>query len=155
MLLIGGVLLIRRKLTDEPGEYLPLVAVGIVAFLMLTTGIVATHFLLALPFLILCRRWLGTTAYLFIVLIWTVTTFVPMFGDMGLAISRLDYPLLSPAHNPITSFFVKLYAWDRFITVGIVANICALVVLALVSIRLVRSAPSIPSPTPVTAPVSR
>jgi hypothetical protein len=135
MLFVGGLLFIRRRVKDDAGEYLPLVALGIVAFLMLTTGLVATHFLLALPFLLLCRRWMGNTAYLFIVLIWTVTTFVPMFGDMGLAISKLDYPLLSPAHNPITLFFVKLYAWDRFITVGIVANICALILLAFLALR--------------------
>ena len=151
MFLIGGVLLIRRKLTTDPGEYLPVVALGVVTFLMLTTGLVATHFVLALPFLILTRRWLGNTTYLFIVLIWTITTFVPMFGDMGVAISRLDYPLLSPAHNPVTLFFVKLYAWDRFITVGIVANICALILLGIVALRSGRSAATTQSPVAVTA----
>ncbi len=151
MLLIGGVLLIRKRLTADPGEYLPLVALGSVAFLMLTTGLVATHFLLALPFLLLCRRWLGNTGYLFIVLVWTVTTFVPMFGDMGLAISRLDYPLLSPAHNPITLFFVKLYAWDRFITVGIVANLCTMILLGFLALRSARTAAPTESPVAVTA----
>lgn len=135
MLLVGGLLAFRKRVSED-GGYLPLVALGIVAFLMLATGLVATHFLLALPFLILCRRWLGNAAYLFIVLAWTLTTFVPMFGDMGLAISQLDYyPLLTPAHNAITSFFVKLYAWDRFITVGIVANCCALILLAILAFR--------------------
>jgi hypothetical protein len=146
MVLVGGLLITRKRRSADDGAYLPLVALGIVTFLMLTTGLVATHFLLALPFLILCRRWLGDTVYFFIVLVWTVTTFVPMFGDMGLAISRLDsYPLLAPAHNAITSFFVKLYAWDRFITVSIVANICALVWLAILALRSSLSDAPIPS----------
>jgi hypothetical protein len=135
MLLIGAVLLLRRRARSDAGGYVPLVALGIVAFLMLTTGLVATHFLLALPFLLLCRRWMGSTAYLSIVVIWTITTFVPMFGDMGLAISKLDYPLLAPAHNAVTLFFVKLYAWDRFITVGIVANLLALGLVTLLALR--------------------
>jgi hypothetical protein len=84
---------------------------------------------------------LGNTAYFFIVLTWTVTTFVPMFGDMGISISRLDYPLLAPAHNAVTSFFVKLYAWDRFITVGIVANICALIWLAFLALSMPQRSP--------------
>ena len=153
MLLVGGVLLGRRRRRDDAGEYLPLVALGIVAFLMLATGLVATHFLLALPLLLLCRRWMGKTAYFFIVLTWTVTTFVPMFGDLGVAISRLDYPLLSPAHNPITLFFVKLYAWDRFITVGIVANICAMILLGFLALRSARAATPTKPPVAITARV--
>src|SRR3989442_4656836 len=148
MLLVGGLLIARRRIRNDDGGYLPLVALGIVAFLMLTTGLVATHFLLALPFLILCRRWIGNTPYFFIVLICTVTPLVPMFVDMGIAISRLDYPLLAPAHNAITAFFVKLYAWDRFITAGIVANICALIWLAFLALRSAR--PAAPTESPVT-----
>lgn len=146
MLFVGWVLLVRRRGKDAVDDYLPVVTLGLVAFLMLTTGLVATYFVLALPFLLLCRRWLGTTAYLFIVVSWTITTFVPMFGDMGLSISRLDYPLLSPAHNPITLFFVKLYAWDRFMTVGIVANLCAMILLGFLALRSLRM--SLPTKSP-------
>jgi hypothetical protein len=130
MLIVGGALLFRKRAALDGGGYLPLVALGITSFLMLLTGILATHFLLALPFLLLCRRWIGTAAYYYAAVIWTVTTLVPMYGDMGVLISGLDYPLLSPAHSAITKFFVSLYAWDRFITVGVVANICAVLWLA-------------------------
>lgn len=129
LLAIAGALL-RRRATAEPGAYLPLVALGIASFLMLLTGIVATHFLLALPFLLLCRRWMGNVAYFYVAAIWTVSTFVPMYGDMGVAITTNAYPLLAPSHNAITKFVVQLYTWDRFITVSIVANICALLWLA-------------------------
>jgi hypothetical protein len=91
--------------------------------------------MLALPFLILCRRWFGTGAYLFIVIVWTVTTLVPMYGDMGNVIRYLNYPLLSPDHNVVTKFFVALYSWDRFITFGTLANLCVMVWIGIVALR--------------------
>jgi hypothetical protein len=135
LLFVSAALLFRKRAAIDSGGYLPLVALGIASFLMLLTGVVATHFLLALPFLLLCRRWMGTVAYLYAAVIWTVTTLVPMFGDMGIVISSHDYPLLARDHNAITRFFVGLYTWDRFITVGIVANLCALVWLASLTFR--------------------
>jgi hypothetical protein len=148
LLSVSGALVFRKRASLDSGGYLPLVALGITSFLMLLTGVVATHFLLALPFLLLCRRWMGGTAYFYVAAIWTVTTFVPMFGDMGVVISAQDYPLLAPASNFVTRFFVYLYSWDRFITVAVVANVCALVWLAFLTVRpafqysLVRSEPN-------------
>jgi hypothetical protein len=43
-------------------------------------------------------------------------------------------PLAAPA-NPVTSLVVQLYSWDRFITVGIVANLAVLTWLALSAAR--------------------
>lgn len=143
LVFVGAALFVRRRASLDSGGYLPLVTIGIASFLMLLTGVVATHFLLALPFFLLCRRWMGTTAYLYVAAIWTVTTFVPMFGDMGILISSRDYPLLAPSHNAVTQFFVGLYSWDRVITVGVVANICAVIWLAVLTFRqgqLVRAA---------------
>jgi hypothetical protein len=127
LLILAGLILFQRRWTQAPGAYLPLVAIGMTSFLMFTTGLVATHFVLALPFLLLCRKWLDKLAYFFIAAAWTVTTFVPMYGDMGNVIAHLDYPLLKPSSNPITLFFVHLYQWDRFITLGTVANILVLI----------------------------
>lgn len=135
LLAIAVALWSRRRVTAEPGAYLPLVALGIASFLMLLTGIVATHFLLALPFLLLCRRWMGGVAYFYVVTIWTITTFVPMYGDMGVAITSHAYPLLAPANNAVTKWVVQLYSWDRFITVGVVANTVAVIWLAFLTWR--------------------
>lgn len=135
MLLVTGALLMRKRSGFVSGGYLPLVTVGVTAFLMLLTGVVATHFLLALPLLLLCRPWMDRTAYLYVVAIWTVSTLVPMFGDMGVVITANSHPLLAPAHNPVTRFFVDLHAWDRFITVAVFANLCAVVWLAYLTIR--------------------
>jgi hypothetical protein len=130
LLAVSIALMFRRQGEVDSGGYLPLVALGISSFLMLLTGVVATHFLLALPFLLLCHRWMGSVAYFYIAVIWTVGTFVPMYGDMGAVISAADYPSLAGANNAVTRFVVGLYAWDRFMTFSIVANICALIWLA-------------------------
>lgn len=136
ILFVAGLITFRRRATDEAGAYLPFVALGITAFLMLLFGLVATHFLLALPFLLLSRRWMGGVAYFYVAVIWTVTTFVTMFGDMGLVMTSQDYPLLAATNNAITRFVVWLYTGDRFIVVGIVANICAVVWLGFLTLRL-------------------
>lgn len=135
MLVVTAALVFRKRYTIDSGGYLPLVAVGVTSFLMLLTGVVATHFLLALPLLLLCRRWMDSIAYCYVVAIWSISTFVPMFGDMGIVIGSKAYPLLAPDHNLVTRFFVALYSWDRFITVAIVANIGAVIWLAWLSVR--------------------
>jgi hypothetical protein len=136
LLAIASVLWFKKQVTNQPGAYLPVVALGIASFLMLLTGVVSTHFLLALPFLLLSRRWMDTTAYIFLVVVWTVTTLIPMFGDLGVALFLgHSGDLLSPTHNAITKAVMDLYRWDRFITVGVVANVCALVWLAVLQMR--------------------
>jgi hypothetical protein len=135
LLAVAAALLLRERTAIESGGYLPLVAVGVTSFLMLLTGVVATHFLLALPLLLLCRRWMDSIAYCFVAAVWSISTLVPMFGDMGNVISSAAYPLLAPANNQVTHFFVLLYTWDRFITVAIVANICAVIWLAVLAYR--------------------
>jgi len=142
-LVVSGYLWFRRRATDEPGGYLPYVALGITAFLMLFFDIIASHFLLALPFLLLIRRWTGNAAYFYMVVIWTVTTFVTMYGDMGLNLSAHDYPLLASTHNAITKFVVNLYTADRFITAGIVANICAVIWLGYLTLGSPRAQVSV------------
>lgn len=134
-LIVSGFLWFRRGATDEPGGYLPYLALGVTAFLMLLFGLIATHFLLALPLLVLIRRWTGTTAYVYVLVIWTLTTFVTMYGDMGLILSSHDYPLLAASNNSVTKFVVWLYTTDRFITAGIVANICAVLWLGYLTLQ--------------------
>jgi hypothetical protein len=144
LVLVGAALAFRRRAELESGGYIPLVALGIVSFLMLLTGLVATHFLLAIPFLLLCRRWTGTVAYLFLAAIWTVTTLVPMFGEMSLTLPHQQYPLLGGNSVAMTQFVVRLYLSDRFITAAVLANICAVIWLAFLTLR-----PADPSTRPV------
>jgi hypothetical protein len=137
--LVATFLALRRRVTKEPGAYIPYVALGATAFLMLFFDVIATHFLLALPFLVLSRRWMGAVAYFYVVVIWTVTTFVTMYGDMALVLTAADYPLLASANNAVTRFVIWLYTGDRFITAGIVANVCAVVWLGYLILRPAKS----------------
>jgi hypothetical protein len=142
MLALAGFLFFRRRVSGEAGAYIPYLAIGITAFLMLLFSLVASHFVLALPFLLLSRRWMGAVAYFYVAVIWTATTFVTMYGDMGRVIFAHDYPLLAPANNAITNFVVGLYTNDRFITVGIVANILVVLWLVFLTLGPTRSAPA-------------
>jgi hypothetical protein len=135
LLLLALVLAMRKRAQFESGGYIPTVALGITSFLMLLTAILSTHFLLALPLLLLCRRWTSGVGYFYIAIIWTVSSFVAMYGEMGAVLSSQDYPLLAPAHNVVTRFFVNLYSWDRFITVAVVGDICALIWLAFLAFK--------------------
>jgi hypothetical protein len=130
---------VRRRVALQRGDYIPLVAVAIVSFLMLLTGTVATHFILALPLLILCRRWMSNAGYLYAITAWTVTTFVPMYGDMGRFMSAQDYPALAASRNSVTQLFVNLFTYDRFITVAVLANVCVLVWVAVTAFRRERA----------------
>ena len=56
-----------------------------------------------------------------------------MYGDIGVVTSSMDYPLLSQKYNAATKFFVTLHSSDRFITVATVANVCALIWLAVLA----------------------
>ena len=138
LLAVAGLLLFRRRTLSSSGQALMLLAIGLMAFLMLTTGLVATHFLLALPLILLCRRWIGTGAYLYIVAIWTVGTLVPMWGDMGNALSILNFQNapLNPDHNSLTRLVVGVYTSDRFITAAVVGNLCAVLWLTVLALRL-------------------
>jgi hypothetical protein len=142
LLIITTVLALRRRATFEQGGYLPLVTVGVLSFLMLQTAVVPTHFLLGLPMILLCMRWMGPLPYLFAAAAWTLSAFVAMYGELGLAVSAKSYPLFAAERNPVTAFFESLYGWDRFITVAIVANICAVIWMAFLSVRA-HGAPSL------------
>ncbi|MFI5269349.1 MAG: hypothetical protein ACHQ7M_18390, partial [Chloroflexota bacterium] len=139
LLLIALTLAFRRGVA-EAGNYLPLVTLGMMSFLMLLTGVVATHFLLALPFLILLRRWIGGVAYFYVVAIWSIAALVPMVGDMGLVVSSANHPLFAPTTNAVTRFITALYTSDRFMNVAVVADTAALVWLGLLSLRSTKPA---------------
>jgi hypothetical protein len=148
MVLVGAALAARKRASLAAGGYLPLVALSITSFLMLLTGLVATHFLLALPFLLLCRRWMSIVAFFYIAAIWTVSTLVPMLGEMAIAVPHQQWPFLAAQSDAINNFMVQVYASDRFITTAIVANVCAVIWLAFVAFRRSSKSPEMLVATP-------
>ncbi len=137
---MGLGLLVRRRAAAEPGEYLLPLALGTMGFLVLKTGLAASHFIIGLPFLILCRKPVGNVAFYSMVGIWTATTFASMYGSLGFAIWDVAYlaPALHDTNNAVTRFFMNLHSADWFITLGATANIAAVVGLAFATISASR-----------------
>jgi hypothetical protein len=145
LVLIGAIfaLVARPGRNQAGGGYMPIVAMGISGFLMFLTGLAATHFILALPFILLSRKWLSPFAYLSIVVGWSATTLIAMYGILAVELVKADYlhaalfgrtgPL-----SPVSSWVAHLYTTDRFITLGVVVNIAVLLALMIATVRSVR-----------------
>jgi len=135
-LVIVVSLLFRRGRGASFGDYLPLVAAGMLALLVLRTGISSHHFLLALPLVILCRGSLRNALYYCIVALLTLTTLVSTYGSLGFATSQVEQlaPRLFYGNNPVTRFMMDLFAADWFITVASIANLLVLACLAWVAL---------------------
>jgi len=130
-----GIIRSRRILIE--GRYLTLVAIGILALLLLRTGIADHYFVLALPFIVVARVSLNRWAYYSIIITLTLTTFVSCFGDLGIASSQVGFlmPALYYQNNMLTRFFIGLINSDWFITVGSLVNLLALVWLVVEGTR--------------------
>jgi hypothetical protein len=132
LLAVSAVLVMRPQSTQSARGYLPLVALGMLGWSMLTTGMVSRYFIYALALVIASRASLRPPSYYAIVAVLSVTTLVTIYGSFGFAIE--DVPHLAPAlhasSNVVTRFFMDLYSADWFITLGILANMSALAWLA-------------------------
>jgi len=131
LVLAVAALIVRRRSTGELADYLPLVAFGMLGWSMLTTGMISRYFIYALALVIVSRPSLRPGPYFAVVGALTVTTFVTQLGAIGFAIRDVPQlaPLLHPSNNSITELAMNLYAADTFITLGVLANLLALVVL--------------------------
>ncbi len=146
----AGLLLTRRSAAN-PGEYLQLLALGSTAFLFLKTGLAATHFVIALPLLILCVTSIEPKAYYALVSIWTIVTYVSLYGSVAYAIQLVPdlAPALNPETNRITQFHAYLYGTDWSITVHTLLGGLVVFLLALTAVRSARrGASSAPARTP-------
>jgi len=139
VLVVGSLLLARRKSVARPGDYLPLLAVGVIGFLMLKTGPFEAYAVTALPFLILCRKSLGDAGYYSLVCLWSFTTLVPMWAALGFSMEGAGYCRalpLHPSNTVLTLVFMNLQTRDWFITAGSAANTWSLALLALGRMKL-------------------
>jgi hypothetical protein len=129
VLVVASLLLRRRRSAPGRGSDFLVLAGGTMGFLMLKTGVAGAHFVLALPFLILCMQAVGPRAASVLVGVWTLTTFVAMYGNLGFGISNVPYlaPAIAPGANALTRFFMSLHSADWFITLSVAANVLVLV----------------------------
>lgn len=135
-LVTAGLMLARRS-TVAPGGYLPLLALGSVAFLVLKTGLAATHFLIALPMLILMMPALSASAYYAIVGSWTLVTYVSLFGSLAYAIQPVPAlaPALDPGGNRVAQLHASLYSADWAISAFTVLSVLTMILVAVASLR--------------------
>jgi hypothetical protein len=136
----GALVLVRQKSHIAQGAYIPVVALAITGFLMFMTGISSAHFILALPFIILSVRWVRPATYFAIVGVWSLTTLITMWGILGIDLARADYlgmPLFGTGNGlrSLTRSIASVYAWDRFITVGAIANCLVVLIVGAAVIR--------------------
>lgn len=140
VLLLSVVVLFRRRVIKLPGSYLPAMAAVAVGFLVLSTGVGATHYVLALPLIIICRRWLEGLTHWLLVVGWSVAAFIPMFGSMSYALSQANtfrgLPL--SMDSPVGRLFVSLSSTDSIITFGCISSVAVLLALIATSIFGVR-----------------
>jgi hypothetical protein len=123
--IIAVSVILSRSKKEGPNTYLVPVAIGTMGFFLLKTGLAATHMLIVLPFLALCIGQVRLTSYWAFVAVWSTTTLVPMWGGLGVALTDVERlaPALHADNNPLTWFFIELYAKDVFISASVVANV--------------------------------
>lgn len=127
-LVVSLVTLLNRGMRREIGDYFPLLALGTVSFLMLKTGLAAAHFIIGLPFMILCRRALSNASYYFIIGTWSITTFSSMYGSLGYGIANVPHlaPVLHPSKNVVTQFYMTIMSSDWNLSLNSIANLIVL-----------------------------
>lgn len=140
VLAVGGLLLFNRRLSEQPGQYLPLVAFGMLGWLMLTPGLISRYFVYGIVGIILCRKAFTTSGYVYALAVLTAITVVTAYGHLGL--DFLGYSgkvsVLSPTNNAFSSFVFSLFSSDFFITLGTAANVGVLVVIGIKAFDSIR-----------------
>jgi hypothetical protein len=131
LLAVGTILLFSSKASTQPGQYLPLVAFGLLGWLLVTPGVISRYLLYAVVLIILSRQAFSLTGYLYAVGVLTAATLAGTFGQI--ALDFLGYSgslsVLSPTNNAISKFLFDLFATDWFITLASLSNVVVLIAL--------------------------
>jgi hypothetical protein len=131
LLAVGATIFLRRQVSTQPGQYLPLVAFGLFAWLIVTPGLISRYIVYAIVAVILCRGAFSGAGYVFAVTVLTVVALIGIYGH--LAFDFYGYSgytnVLSPTNNPISYFVFSVFSTDWFITLASMSNIALLVAL--------------------------
>ena len=125
LLILASISILRlSKESLNSGKYLLPVTAGTIAFFVFKTGLAATHFVLGLPLLYLCKKFFTKKTWYFIVSLWTITSLIPMYGALGYAIEpfKIMEPLQAD-NNIITQLFTSIFPSDITITIGSLTNL--------------------------------
>jgi hypothetical protein len=136
LVVVAAILLLRRS-SGSMARHLPLVAFGMLGWLMLMDSLISRYFLYGLVLVIACRHAFRTGFYLWSVGWLSLVVFVSAWSHFGLDVLGYHAILnpLNPATNPVTRGVQALFFSDRLITSGTLANIFVLVFLGFYAIR--------------------
>jgi len=124
-------LLFSRRVRNEPGLILSVLAFVMVAELVLPTRSISRYLIFPLVFaLAASSRPRASTVFVAAAL--TVTALVGMYGSVasGLQQAPVLAPRLAPDNNPVSAAALWLFRADLMITIGSVLNIAALLAAA-------------------------
>jgi hypothetical protein len=132
-LLVVGTLLVLRRSDHSLSRQLPLVALGMLGWLMVGDSLISRYLLYGLVLIILCVNSYRSTQYLLSVAWLTFVVFVTSWSHLS-----IDVPVfvpINPANSAITRALLQLFIDDRFITFGAIANLLVLVFLSIAALK--------------------
>ena len=131
LVVLGAVALLRRSVSTQPGQYLPILAFGMLWWMLVTPGAMSRYMIYPIATLILCRAAFSAGAYFAAVGALIVVASITTYGH--LASDFLGYSgganLLSPANNAVSHFVFSLFSADWFINLAALSNIAVLIAL--------------------------
>jgi Gpi18-like mannosyltransferase len=156
--LIVGLLILLRRSRGSIRDHLPLVAFGMLGWLMFSDALISRYFLYGLVALILCRKSFRTPFYLVSIVWLTLVTLLTawshfaqdLFGNLAVLNP------LNPTNSALTRTIEAIFRDDRVITTATVANLAVLVcvgIFAYTAQRIHASTPSEPQRQLATSPV--
>jgi len=145
VLALGAVIVLFKRLTMGPGQYLPLIAFGMLGWLMFTPGLISRYFVYAIALFILSRKHWDAPMYAWIVSCLSAITLLTAYGHLGLDAlgNGVKASLLNPTNNGMSHIVFSLFSDDRIITAGTIANVLILAMLGAVALRGIRSGPAV------------
>jgi hypothetical protein len=143
VLFAGALLLFGSKSSMQRGQYLPVVALGMLCWLLVTPNLISRYIVYAILAVILCRGAFSLGTYLAAVGVLSAATIVGTFGQLSLDYLGYSGSLnaLSPTNNSVSAFFFGVFSADWFITLASVSSIAVLGILATGAWRSLRRDP--------------
>lgn len=128
---VGAVLFLRRQVSTQPGQYLPLLAFGLFGWLLVTPGIISRYIVYAVVAVILCRGVFSSVGYVYALVVMTVMAVMSIYGHLAFDFFGYSANLnvLSPTNNPVSELLTSIFSADWFITLASMSNIALLIAL--------------------------
>ena len=131
LLVVGAVILLSKKISANPGQYFPVVAFGLMGWLIVTPGLISRYLVYGIAAIILCRLAFRAPGYFLAVGVVTAIASISILGH--LADDFLGYSgganVFSPLNNETSRQFFAFFSADWFISLAAESNIVLLGVL--------------------------